>query len=60
VNKTEREEWDTWINAIIKQQQDAPGDALLVQVNVHILKLERELQALKNKKTMAALLMKKA
>jgi hypothetical protein len=59
MNKTQREQWDMWINAINKQTVYAPGDELLVQVNKHILVLERELHALKNKKSVAALLMKK-
>jgi hypothetical protein len=62
MTKTQREEWDKMIDAIHQDWIDNESIKLdiLAAANTHIMKLERELQALKNKKTMAALLMKKA
>lgn len=59
MNKTQREEWDLLIESS-QQKHVMQGKDLLLAADVYIRKLERELQALKNKKTMAALLMKKA
>jgi hypothetical protein len=63
VNKYEREVWEQMVNAINDPDIDLDVEInfeAIAAANVHILKLERELQALKNKKNMAALLMKKA
>ena len=62
MNKTQREEWDKLLDGINQGWIDRHTIDLTLPVaaNAHILKLERELQALKNKKSTAALLMKKA
>jgi hypothetical protein len=61
MNKTQREEWDKMIDRLRNSLDPYVIDiALITLANTHIMRLERELQALKNKKTMAALLMKKA
>jgi hypothetical protein len=57
MNKQQRNQWDMWIAGILKQTANAPGDELLVEVNRHILKLERELQNIKQGKKIAAILM---
>ncbi len=59
MNQKQRNSWDMWINAILKQTVNAPGDELLVEVNRHILKLERELQNIKGHKRIAKILMPK-
>ncbi len=56
MTKQDRQMWDSWINSILKQTANAPGDELLVEVNRHILKLERELQNIKAGKRIAAIL----
>jgi len=56
MNKQQRNSWDMWIEAILKQTVNAPGDELLVEVNRHILKLERELQNIKGGRKIAAIL----
>jgi len=58
MTKTQREEWDLLIESA-QQKHVMQGKDLMLAADVYIRKLERELQALKNKKTMAALLMKK-
>ena len=64
MTKTQREEWDNWVERVQKYAASpAMNDSmipLIIPMDVYVRKLERELQALKNKKTMAALLMKKA
>lgn len=66
MTKNQRDWWDSLVDNV---QSDGCGgwDGLLKEealsisaMDVYVRKLERELQALKNKKTMAALLMKKA
>jgi len=59
MNLKQRNEWDAWIAGILKQTANAPGDALLIEVNRHILKLERELQNIKGRKRIARVLMPK-
>ena len=62
MNKTQREEWDKMVEHLhgsLDDDVEINFDSI-VAADVYIRKLERELQALKNKKTMAALLMKKA
>jgi len=57
VNKYEREVWEQMVNAINDPDIDLDVEInfeAIAAANVHILKLERELQALKNKKTMVA------
>lgn len=57
MNKTQREEWDNLISSA--QQKHVMQDKdILLTADVYIRKLERELQALKNKKSVAALLQK--
>ena len=63
MTKTQREEWDEWVAEAHSVKDTINGNSLddvMVAMDVYVRKLERELQALKNKKTMAALLMKKA
>jgi len=62
MTKTQREEWDKMIDQVHNALDDEVTINFdnIVAADVLIRKLERELQALKNKKTMAALLMKKA
>jgi len=63
MTKTEREEWEWYIN-ILHIKEKAGEDLNLRENNilaadVYIRKLERELQALKHKKAVAAILQKK-
>jgi len=62
VTKTEREEWDEWVQEAYKVKDTSNGNSLddvIVAVDLHLRKLERELQALKHKKAVAAILQKK-
>jgi len=63
MTKTQREEWDSLVtdaHNVINAKTNTLKAGIITAADVYIRKLERELQALKNKKTMAALLMKKA
>lgn len=63
MNKTQREEWDKGVEYARNFSMGYLASSIqeaIVEMDVYVRKLERELQALKNKKTMAALLMKKA
>ena len=62
MTKTQREEWDSWVKEAysVKDTQNGNSlDGVIVAMDVYVRKLERELQALKNKKSVAALFMKK-
>ena len=62
MNKYERGVWEQMVNAVNDPNLDSDLEInfeVISAANVHILKLERELQALKNKKSVAALLQKK-
>jgi len=63
MTKTEREAWDEWVTSVHKHI-DSPSmeDSvvpLVIPMDVYVRKLERELQALKHKKAVAAILQKK-
>ena len=59
MNKTQREEWDKLINKLYNSLDPHVIDiALLTVADVYIHKLERELQAFKHKKAIAAILQK--
>lgn len=63
MNKTQREEWDNLVSyarSLSLGNLTEEAQQAVEAADVLIRKLERELQTLKNKKTMAALLMKKA
>lgn len=62
MNKEQRKEWDAIVNECVISLAD-PTDTdmhetsqMFVNVNAYILKLERELQNLKQKKKVAAIL----
>jgi len=62
MNKYEREVWEQMVNAVNDPDIDLDVEInfeAIAAANVHILKLERELQALKHKKAVAAILQKK-
>jgi len=63
LSKTEQQDWDKLIGDIYECKKTGgycdPDLDLILTINTHILKLERELQALKHKKAVAAILQKK-
>lgn len=61
MTKDEREYWDDIVEYARAGDLECSvkENTTILAADVYIRKLERELQALKNKKTMAALLMKK-
>ena len=63
MTKTEREEWEWYINELLVKEKTEGylnlRESTVLTANVHILKLERVLQALKHKKAIAAILQKK-
>jgi len=59
MTKTEREYWDYIVQGAYKHKDMPCDDELLIAMDIYVRKLERELQALKHKKAVAAILQKK-
>ena len=57
MNKQQRKDWDDLIDSITKYKDETDEARLMVVVNTYILKLERELQNIKQGKKIAAILM---
>jgi len=61
MNKMERALWEEMVDDayLSKQQEDfTANDEVIIAMDVYVRKLERELQALKHKKAVAAILQK--
>jgi len=62
MNNKQRKQWNKMVDEILSPNLDADLEInfeAIVEANAYILKLERELQALKHKKAVAAILQKK-
>ena len=62
MNKTQREMWDNLIldsHNVINAKTNTLEAGIITAADVYIRKLERELQALKHKKAIAAILQKR-
>lgn len=57
MNKQQRKEWDKMIDSILKTDDIVFDDVLFLAANTYILKLERELQNIKQGNKIAAILM---
>ena len=56
MTKTEREMWDSWVESEHILTAIDSQESLIIPMDLYIRKLERELQGLKSKKVIAAIL----